>query len=262
MENKLHVSALPTLISPSDLVGATVVVIDVLRASTTIAFALEAGANEVIPCLDVADARALASEYLNDEVLLGGERGGLPIEGFDLGNSPTDYTPDRVAGKTVLFTTTNGTRAMMACRKAERVLIGAFVNASAIYEQLLGCERIHLVCAGTQNEYSRDDTLMAGFLVDRLQRQSGILYELNAQALTARENWTSAFAVPYVVGAEPLSADLLAKELRRSPGGRNLVAIGLDDDIQVAAEIDRLHVLPEMDPATLRIRAAANGPLE
>ncbi len=260
MDNKLYVYALPTLVTPDELAGETVVVIDVLRASTTIAFALDAGAKEIIPCLE-EDAQDLASQYPRQEVLLGGERGGMPIEGFDLGNSPSEYTPDRVAGQTILFTTTNGTRAMMRCRQADRVLIGAFVNASAIAEQLMGCDRIHLLCAGTRNEYGRDDILMAGLLVDRIQRQSGILYELNAQALTARENWTSSFAVPYVVGAEPLPPDVLAKELRRSPGGRNLVAIGLEEDIHTAAEIDRLHVLPEMDPATLHIRAVESGPL-
>lgn len=260
MDNKLNVFALPNLVTPEELAGGTVVVIDVLRASTTIAFALDAGANQVIPCLEVADAKSLASQFPREEALLAGERGGLPIAGFELGNSPSEYTPDRVGGKTILFTTTNGTRAMLRCRKADRVLIGAFVNASAIAEQLVGCEQIHLLCAGTEDAYSRDDILMAGLLVDRLQRQSGILFELNAQALTARENWTSSFAVPYVVGAEPLPAELLAKELRRSPGGRNLVAIGLEQDIETAAEIDRLRVVPELDPQTMYIRAAEGGP--
>lgn len=259
MDNKLNVYALPSLVTPDELAGGTVVVIDVLRASTTIACALEAGASQIIPCLEVADAKSLASQFPREEVLLAGERGGLPIAGFDLGNSPSDYTPDRVGGKTILFTTTNGTRAMLACRQADRVLIGAFVNATSIAQQLVGCERIHLLCAGTEDAYSRDDILMAGLLVDRLQRQSGILYELNAQAITARENWTSSFAVPYAVGAEPLPAELLVKELRRSLGGRNLVAIGLEADIDTAAEIDRFHVVPELDPTTLHIRAAEIG---
>ena len=262
MNNQLHVYALPTLVAAEELAGATVVVIDVLRASTTIIHALNAGAAEIIPCGEVEQARALAADFPREEVVLGGERGGLPIDGFDLGNSPSEYTPDRVAGRTIVFTTTNGTRAMMRCRKAGRVLIGAFVNASAVAEQLVGCERISLLCAGTEGEYSRDDILMAGLLVDRLQRQSGILYELNAQAMTARENWTSSFAVPYVVGAEPFPPGLLVKELRRSAGGRNLVAVGLEEDMQTAAQIDRFRVLPEMDPDTLHIRASESGPRE
>src|SRR3989339_400165 len=162
MKNQLHGYTPPTPGAAGGLAGATVVVIDVLRASTTIIHALNAGAAEIIPCGEVEQARALAADFPREEVVLGGERGGLPIDGFDLGNSPSEYTPDRVAGRTIVFTTTNGTRAMMRCRKAGRVLIGAFVNASAVAEQLVGCERISLLCAGTEGEYSRDDILMAG----------------------------------------------------------------------------------------------------
>lgn len=132
--------------TPEEMVGGTVVVIDVLRSSTTIVYALEAGATEVIPCLEIDEARAVASQFLPSEVVLGGERKGLPIEGFDLGNSPGEYTPYSVGNRAVVLTTTNGIRAMALCRQAERVLIGAFTNASAIVDQLVGQERIHLLC--------------------------------------------------------------------------------------------------------------------
>jgi len=254
MDQRLNVYALPSLAAPEELAGGTAVVIDVLRACTTIVHALEAGAIEVIPCLEVDEARAIAAQYPVQDVVLGGERQGLPVAGFHLGNSPSEYTPDRVEGRTLVFTTTNGTRAMFQCRRAKRVLIGAFVNAAAVFGQLVGQDEIHLICAGTENQVSRDDVLLAGFLVDRLQRQGGIMYQLNAQALTARENWTSSFAVPYAVGAEPLPPDLLVRELRKSIGGRNLTAIGLEEDIDTAAQIDRFQVVPEMDPQTLRIR--------
>ena len=91
-----------------------------------------------------------------------------------------------MGGKTVVFTTTNGTRAMRHARKAERVLIAAFVNASAVYEALLDTERVAIVCAGTDSELSTDDILLAGLLVERLERQTGLSYAFNAQALTAR----------------------------------------------------------------------------
>jgi len=252
----LNVYALPRFAAPADLAGGTAVVIDVLRASTTIVHALEAGAKEVIPCLEVEDARVAAAELAPGEVVLGGERQGLPIDGFDLGNSPTEYTPDRVDGKTVIFTTTNGTRAMFECRPADRVLIGAFVNASAVCRQLVGIEQIHLVCAGTHGEFSRDDVLLAGLLVERILTQGSINYQLNVQALTARENWRSSFALPLVLGAEPLKAEVLAGELQKSPGGRNLTAIGLEADILTAAQIDRFDGVPELDTRTFRIRPA------
>lgn len=254
MDQILNVYALPSLVTPEEMVGGTVVVIDVLRSSTTIVYALEAGATEVIPCLEIDEARAVASQFLPSEVVLGGERKGLPIEGFDLGNSPGEYTPYSVGNRAVVLTTTNGIRAMALCRQAERVLIGAFTNASAIVDQLVGQERIHLLCAGTDGQYSRDDILFAGLLVEWLQRRGGTPYQLNAQAVTARENWASSFAVPYAIGAEPLDAELLARELRKSLGGRGLTAIGLDEDILTAARLDRYSVVPELDLKDFRIR--------
>jgi 2-phosphosulfolactate phosphatase len=255
----LNVYALPSLVAEEELAHGTAVVIDVLRASTTIVFALEAGAREVVPCLEIDEARAAAEQFERDEVVTGGERHGLPIDGFDLGNSPSEYTPERVGGKTVVLTTTNGTRAILRCRKAERVLIGALVNASAVYEQLLDQQQVNIVCAGTDGQFSRDDVLLAGLLVERLQRRSGLIYQLNAQAITARENWLAAFSVPAALGAEPLEPERVADQLRNSPGGQNLTAIGLDDDILTAAEIDRFPGVPELVPGQMRIRLRAEG---
>ena len=258
MAHVLNVYALPKFAAPEELAGGTVVVIDVLRASTTIVCALEAGATEVIPCQEVEEARAAAGRLPRDAVVLGGERGGLPIDGFDLGNSPREYRDHRVAGKSLVFTTTNGTRAILRARHADRVLIGAFVNATAVIEQLLGQEQVHLLCAGTGGRYGRDDVLMAGLLVERLQRQGGVQgalpYRLNAQAVTARESWVSSFAPPLALGAEPLDPELLAAQLRETIGGRNLTAVGLEADILTAARLDRFPSVPELDPQTFRIR--------
>ena len=256
MSPTLNVYELPALVEPEELLGGTVVVIDVLRASTTIVHALEAGATKVIPCLEVKDALALAAELPPGEVVLGGERGGLAIDGFDLGNSPTEYTPDRVAGRTVVFTTTNGTRAMRQCGLADRVLIGAFVNVSAVCRCLAGAKRIHLLCAGTGGETSCDDVLLAGLLVDRIERQGGPVRELNAPAVTARKRWRASFPSSLAAGAEPLGAEPLAAELRKSKGGRNLTAVGLGDDILTAARIDRFGRVPELDTQTFSIRQA------
>jgi len=254
MDRFLNVYSLPSLALPDELADGTVVVIDVLRASTTIVHALHAGAEEVIPCLETADAMALADAMPRDRIVLGGERGGLPIDGFDLGNSPTDYTPLSVGGKTVVFTTTNGTRAMMQCRKARRVLIGAFCNATAVLDKLLGASHVHLVCSGCGGEVSRDDVLFAGLLCDRLQRRSGLAWQCNAQAVVARENWLSSFALPAAMGAEPLSPEHLAAELQKSLAGQKLVSIGLEADILDAAQIDQFSFVPELDLHTFRIR--------
>jgi 2-phosphosulfolactate phosphatase len=250
----LNVYALPQLAEPTDFIDGTVVVIDVLRATTTTAYALEAGAREVIPCTEIDEARALARQWRDDEVLLGGERHGLPIEGFDLGNSPEDYTPERVAGKAIVLTTTNGTRAMVHARQAAEIIVGALVNAAAVVERLWGRARIHLLCAGTDGQFSHDDILLAGLLVERIQRLGGLPYELNAQAVTAQEFWLRCFATPQTVGAEPFDEDRLVKELRNSLGGKNLVELGLDDDIRAAAQLDRFGSVPVLDPQSFRIR--------
>jgi 2-phosphosulfolactate phosphatase len=253
MKPILNVYALPKFADPADLAGTAAVVIDVLRASTTIAYALAAGAREVIPCLEIADARALAEQLGGNDIVLGGERQGVAIEGFDLGNSPEQYSVDRVGGKTVILTTTNGTRAMVHARPADEVLVASFVNAAAIVTRLLECEKISIVCAGTDGLISDDDVLVAGMLVDRLQRQAGMVYQENTQALTARESWLHAFALPQALGAELLAPDRLAERLRKSLGAQNLIALGMDADILAAAQVDRFNVLPRLDLKTFRI---------
>lgn len=254
MERILNVYSLPKYVEPEDLAGGVAVVIDVLRAATTIAYALEAGAEEVIPCLEVEDAQAIASQYPRDEVVLGGERGCVRIEGFDLANSPDEYTPSSAGGKTVVFTTTNGTAAMLRCRQAKQVLVGAFVNASAVLRVLSGEPQIHLICAGSNGEITRDDVLFAGMLVHRLKQQSGGTYRMNVQAAVAEENWTSSLPVPMAAGAEPIEPERLAQELRKSVAGQKLVALGLDADILTAAEIDRFDRAPQLDLKSFRIR--------
>jgi 2-phosphosulfolactate phosphatase len=128
MLTSLAVHFLPALVAPEELAAGDAVMIDVLRASTTITQALVSGATAVIPRAEVEEARKTAGELPAGTAVLGGERGGLPIQGFDVGNSPSEYTPAAVRGKSVVFTTTNGTLALVQCRAAARVLVGSFVN--------------------------------------------------------------------------------------------------------------------------------------
>lgn len=253
MSVSLNVHLLPTLVSPEELSGSTVVVIDVLRATTTLVQALASGAREVVPCLEIDEARA-GKAKLAEQALLGGERGGVKIEGFDLGNSPGEYTPEVVAGRTILFTTTNGTKAMQRCRAAQRVLIGAFVNFSAICHALSTAPCIDLVCAGTDNQITREDVLFAGAVADDLVEHAGgdksTKYLLNDQAYIALDAWRAA--------RQNLRSQPLIECLRSSRGGRNLLELGHDDDIHLAADLDRFTLLPELDLATWRIQSARN----
>lgn len=256
MAHCLNVYAVASLADPKEMAGDVAVVIDVLRAATSIVSALDAGAKGVIPVLEVDEAVALAKRLPDGEALLGGERGGLPIDGFDLGNSPGQYVRDVVGGKTVVFTTTNGTSAIHRARRARRVLIAAFVNATAVADALLGQERIHLICSGTQGQYSDDDVLLAGMLVDRIDRQGGAIYELNAQAITARETWLHRFPLPQALGGEPLDPERLADQLRGSLAGKRLAALGLEDDILRAARLDCSSSVPELHAEEDCIRLA------
>lgn len=261
MTSRCDVFALPQLADADDLRGATAVVIDVLRASTTIIHALDAGAKAVIACREVGEARRRFEQIGASEAVLGGERGGLPIEGFDLGNSPDEYSPERVGGRTVVLTTTNGTAAIEHAKKAATVLVGGFVNASAVFRRLLEADRVALICAGTDGQYSLDDLLAAGYWVNRLQRESGLTFAYNAQAITAQEAWRVRFSFDETLSGA-VAPDRLAAELRNTPGGANLIGVGLADDILTAAQIDRFSLVPALDPSDGCIRPAPESRLE
>lgn len=243
MTRELRVHLLPQLVDPAALAGGTTVVIDVLRATTTIAYALANGAAEVRPCLEIDEARALA-RLIGPTAVLGGERKGLRIEGFDLGNSPTEYVRERVAGRPVVFTTTNGTRAMRHAAAAESILIGSFANLSAVVETLAICERVDLLCAGTHGEVTAEDALFAGAVVERLSRMGSGEWRMgNDEALLALGAWRTFAASGMSLGAA----------LRDCQGGKNLIAEGFDADIDTAAKIDAVSLVPRLDAAAGRI---------
>src|SRR5262245_53129124 len=122
-DRDVQVHLLPSLVPAGRLAGGLAVVIDVLRATTTIIHALAAGCSAVIPAAEVEEARERAGRMLAGKVLLGGERDGRPLPGFDRGNSPLEYTPAACRGTTLVLTTTNGTRALLRAAEAERVLV-------------------------------------------------------------------------------------------------------------------------------------------
>jgi 2-phosphosulfolactate phosphatase len=251
MQTVVAAHFLSDLVAPEELVGGMVVVIDVLRASTVICHALAAGAPAVIPTLEIEEARRLAAELPAGQAVLGGEREGLPIPGFDLGNSPAEYRSDTVGGRTVVFTTTNGTRAMNRCRSARRVLIGAFVNLSALCQAIRSAEprALHLVCAGTRGKITREDVLFAGAVADRLIGAGAVDETLQSdQARIARAAWQQASGAKW-----PVKPAALAAELRNSQGGRNLKAIHLERDIGDAAKIDAVGIVGELNLQSWRI---------
>lgn len=152
-----------------ELRNKTVVVIDVLRASSTIVTALKNGAKGVIPVLDMGEASKIAQNVDSDNYLLCGEKDGKKIEGYNLGNSPLEYTPEVIAGKNLIFNTTNGTRAIKKSLGAANIYIASFLNLSAVAETLKREKHdIVLVCAGWKGRLSFEDMLLAGNLVHLL----------------------------------------------------------------------------------------------
>ena len=221
--------------------------IDVLRATTTVAHALANGARRIIPCEHVAQARDVRDRE-GPHILLGGERDGKLIPGFDLDNSPTAWSPAAVADREIAFTTTNGTRALLRASLADRVITAAFTNLSAVIGFLQHDKRpIHLVCAGTDGHVAVEDTLLAGAIVAGLETR-GHAVELNDSALLVRGLWRSCATTEF----QRLTV------IRSGLGATNLFASGMAADVETATRIDRVDLVPEYLPQSRDLRAACN----
>ena len=240
---KLDVLLTPGELMPGDIAERTVVVIDVLRASTTIVQALSAGARALFPVASIEEALRRVNKLGRDEVLLCGERKSLPIEGFDLGNSPGEFTAERVGGKTLVMSTTNGTGAMMAASAASRVIVGSFLNQQAVVDELVrsGAEPVFL-CSGRETKFGLEDAVCAGRMAAAVMAAEGE-WELNdgaRAALALAERWPDLEALFAEVGA-----------------GRQIVEAGLGDDLAFCAQVDVLDVVPVFHDRQISLAPAA-----
>ena len=171
----------------ADVAGRLVAVIDVLRASSSIATALANGARAVVPLDSSGDAVERAKAFERSDVRLAGERKMLPIPGFDFGNSPAEFTREAVEGKTVIMTTTNGTAAIMSAQGARDVVIASYVNYTPVLAMLRAALRggtdITLVCAGRERQFALEDAGCAGrYVYNVARRVSGVELSDAAQA--------------------------------------------------------------------------------
>lgn len=223
---------------PEELAGGVVIVIDAIRASVTICRALHEGAVRVLPALTAEDARANAAAA-SPPVLLGGERGGVLIEGFDLDNSPLSYTRERVLGRTISFTTSNGTAGLLHARHAARVLVGCFCNLTSVCNAVKDDLRpVHILCCGTRGDVSLDDVLAGGAMAKQLLAagREPVTDDSHSLAIAAYDH------------AMERGMDGLRAAMRGSRGGRNLVRIGLGNDVDYCSAHDTLPVVPEFFP--------------
>jgi 2-phosphosulfolactate phosphatase len=258
---KVFVHLLPNLIPPGSLHGGLAVVVDVLRATTVMVQALAAGCEAIIPCGTIHQALTVAAALAPDAALLAGERQGLFIEGFNLGNSPDDFIPDVCRDKIIVMTTTNGTRAILASLEAERIYVAAFTNLRATTDEIsvqflkkVHRRSVHIICAGTDGQISLEDSLLAGALTSQIanivERVPGT--ELasvfgNDEALLVVSQWLE---VERFLEKRPLW-----KLLSLGRGGQNVLAVGRSADLEAAAYFDRYNLVAELQRDSLRIMA-------
>lgn len=221
----------PAELQAARLGGRTIAVVDVLRATSTIVEALANGARAVIPVDTVERAVRTAAEIGRDNVVLCGERGSLPIEGFHMGNSPLEFGAERVGDRTLVMTTTNGTRALLAGSAGGRCLVGAFLNLAAVAEALLDEEDVVLLCAGREGRFSLEDAICAGLIGRRLAER---------RPLDPTDGGRSAIVLAGRFGE---STDGF---LGRTAAARNLIGLGMGRDVEFCGMLDRHTCVPEM----------------
>ncbi|MBN2164893.1 MAG: 2-phosphosulfolactate phosphatase [Marinilabiliaceae bacterium] len=156
-------------IDPVKLNGAVAVVIDVLRATSVMITAFRNGVKEIIPVSSPQEAFELKKEYPN--YILGGEQNADFIKGFDLDNSPFNYTTDKIAGRTLVMSTSNGTRAINGALEAKKLVVGSFINAQAVVDYLEGEDKVIFVCSGSNNAFTIEDALCAGFMASLMRNK-------------------------------------------------------------------------------------------
>jgi 2-phosphosulfolactate phosphatase len=211
--------------------GKVIAVIDVLRVSTTIAYAHANGCERIVPVESVEAASKLSASLDKTVTLLGGEREGRRIDGFDLGNSPLEYTQDVVEGKNIILSTTNGTRAITKAREADEIIVAAFVNMSPVLEHIgrAGDKPAGILCAGKQGRFALEDAVCAGMMIDRLGAQGEV--ELDDAGVAARLLYLD-------------HKDDIPGLVRNCEHGKYLESLGFVDDLSACAAVDSLNTLP------------------
>lgn len=221
-------------IAPAELIGRVVLVIDVLRASTTVAVALVNGARAIIPFESSEEVVVRSKAFERGDVRLAGERRMMPIPGFDLGNSPREFTRQAVEGKTILFTTSNGTGALVNAQGARDVVVGAYVNFTPVLAMLRAAARadtdIAIICAGRDRQFALEDAACAGRFVRGIARR-GITPDLNDGALAAR-------LLDRRYGEDRMGLFQISQH------GRALADAGFAEDLAICAAIDSHPVVP------------------
>jgi 2-phosphosulfolactate phosphatase len=222
-----------------------VVVIDVLRASSTITIALNNGAREIIPVASIESAVKISGSLFGEVTLRGGERNGKMIEGFNLGNSPQEYGESAVKGKSIIYCTTNGSVAMSRSRYARMLVIGSFINLSTVVDFIRNENKDFLfICAGkasSMGNFSLEDAVCAGMMLQRLMKYESLKIEMSDSSKAAHALYKS-------------FGRSLQKMLKSTEHGQYLTDIGFSEDLKICAAVDSVPVLPLLSGTVIKLR--------
>ena len=226
----LSVCLSPALIPLYKVEDYIVIIIDIFRATSSICYGIDNGATAIIPVSTVEDCEAYREKGY--DYLLAAERDGKVVDGFEFGNSPFSYAKEYVAHHTIVLTTTNGTHALHLSRKAKQIVIGSFLNLSALCNWLKNQdENVLLVCAGWKNNFNLEDTLFAGAVVEQLKEFN---FSLDDAAIAAYDL--------YQVGKKDING-----YLKKSSHSERLKKLGIEKDIEFCLQIDLTTAIPILD---------------
>ena len=230
---KLEVCLTPALLPLYSIQDSIVVVIDVLRATSSMCYAFENGAASIIPVATVEECQS----YAGKGFMLAAERNGEVVPGFDFGNSPFSYTQEKVAGKTIVLTTTNGTKAIELSKSAHQVIIGSFLNLGAICAYLQEQKKdVLLLCAGWKDRFNLEDTLFAGAVMHELKSD----FEYHCDAAVAAEDL-------YLTAKDDLRA-----YLRKSSHSQRMIDLNIEEDVQFCLQLNQTTVVPVLENGVLK----------
>jgi len=225
---RLEVCLTPALLHLYDIRESIVVVIDIFRATSSICYGIDNGVEAIIPVASVE----ICESYRHTDYLLAAERNGEVVDGFDFGNSPFAYASDKVEGKIVVLTTTNGTHAINESRLARKVVVGSFLNLSALSQWLASQPfDVLLLCAGWKNKFNLEDTLFAGAVVHQLKHEE---YKLDDSAIAAEDL--------FVAGKDDLN-----EYLKKTSHSERLKKLGIEEDIRFCLNVDLTTTIPVLE---------------
>lgn len=241
---KLFVYHTPEL-TPTDTVPDCAIAVDVLRATTTMATVLASGGEAVQVFSDLEQLMQASNSWPPEQRLRAGERGGAKVAGFDMGNSPLDCTPERVQGRRLFISTTNGTRALQRVQDAPAVLAAAFVNRASVVEYVLAQqpEIVWIVGSGWEGSFSLEDTACAGAIAHSLLKQTNLPLE----ELAGNDEVIAAIALYFQW------QDDLVGLFQQASHGKRLLRLDCQEDLKYCAQTDILDVLPiQREPGVLK----------